>query len=169
MSCEIDNDQIIKIINKRSSERGDCIEWTGYMDPKDIPRVYFKNKAYFVHRYIWETYNPKIRTTEYLHHLCGNKRCVKINHLQCLSKKKPIVWTEVREKLIKHSKREENGCLLWTRTRTNGYGISSLKGRSIAAHRLSWMVKNETEIIPSEINGEKTNIRHLCHNPLKIK
>jgi len=169
MSCEIENDEIIKIINRRTSKKGDCVEWTGYMDPKDIPRVYLKKRAFFVHRYIWEKYNPKILVTEYLQHSCGNKRCVNIDHLRCIPKKKPIIWTEVWNKLMKNSKREENGCLLWTSTCTNGYGFSSLKGRVIAAHRLSWMVKNEKKTIPAEINGEKTNIRHLCHNPLCIE
>lgn len=158
------NPEIDEIIKKKTLHNGECIEWTGYIDKKNLPRLYLKRKQIFVHRYIWEKFNPKVTGIEYVKHSCGNKKCVNINHLECVPKKQPIDWSHVWNRMLKHVKREENGCLSWTGNKHHGYGVSSLGRGPILAHRLSWMVKNKTRHIPNEIDGEKTNIRHLCHN-----
>lgn len=164
------NPDIDDFIKQNILVKGDCIEWTGYTDKKGLPRAYVKKKIVFVHRYIWEKYNPKVLQTEYISRSCPNEKCINIDHLRCTPRKKSIVWSQVWTRLLKHTIRDEDGCLIWTGAmHDNGYGNSSLRGIPMSAHRVSYMVKNKTHIIPSEIDGERTNIRHICNKPLCIE
>ena len=162
-------DYFFQVIERKTTRRGECMEWDGFMNSKNMPVVCFKGKIKFAHRHVWEKYNPKILKTEFIKHTCGNNKCVHIDHLACIPKKKPIIWSQVWKRLLKHAERQDNGCLLWTGCTALGYGVSSIKGVPTGAHRVSWMVKNETQQIPSTLNGEKTNMRHMCHNPLCIE
>lgn len=153
-----DGDPMIDLINRRISRNGECLEWTGYIDHKNLPRV----RGLCVHRYIWEKNNPKVPKTESVVRSCQNRACINIDHLQCVKKRAPIVWPEVWERMLRQTTRAENGCLIWTAGKDKGYGRCSLKGRCVPAHRLAWMVKNETTDIPATIDGKQTNVRHKC-------
>ena len=168
MASHDEPDPVIDLINGRTTKNGECLEWSGVMQKSTLPMVCYQGKMIYIHRYIWEKNNPKILRTEYVMHACGNNRCVSISHLKCVPKKKPIVWSSVWNRLLKHTT-ADNGCLLWTARLNKGYGDSSFQGRTVLAHRLSWMVKNETTVIPETIDGQTSSIRHLCHRPSCIE
>ena len=163
------NVELDDIINRRTEKNGECIEWIGHVDKKGLPRMCLKRKSYCVHRYTWEKSNPKVLGTEYISRSCKNDKCINIEHLRCNPKKKPIIWSRVWTRLLKHTKRDEDGCILWTGAMYRKYGQSSLCGVPMHAHRVSYMVKTKTRIIPGEIDGEKTNIRHMCNKPTCIE
>ena len=163
------NFELDDIINRRTKKNGECIEWTGYMDKKGLPRMFLKRKSYFVHRYTWEKSNPKVLGTEYISRPCKNDKCINIEHLRCIPKKKPIIWSRVWTRLLKHTIRDVDGCLLWTSRMNKKNGESRFQSKTVLAHRLSWMVKHETTIIPHTMDGSSTCIRHLCHHPSCIE
>lgn len=169
MNTDAEIEETLALIYCSTKKNGECLEWTGHMDSKNLPRLWKNHKFFFVHRFIWETHNPKVSCTEKVIHTCGNYRCILVDHLQCSPRKTPINWSKVWQRMLKYTERAENGCLIWTGCTSNGYGVSSLKGKVVAAHRLSWMVANQTRDIPATIDGQKTNMRHLCHTPTCIE
>lgn len=50
-------------------------------------------------------------------------------------------------------------CWLWTASTREGYGLFSLEGKKISAHRLSYTIANP------EVDIKYRQIRHMCDNP----
>lgn len=72
------------------------------------------------------------------------------------------VWT----RLLSHSM-VKNDCLVWTASRTpTGYGRTSLKGRTMAVHRLAYMIfHNEGNPLSStDAGGTRLVVAHTCGN-----
>lgn len=68
------------------------------------------------------------------------------------------------ENLYSHTIENENGCLEWQKCKDkDGYGVTSIKGRKLPAHRALWALKNS----PEEILGRY--VLHTCNNPSCIK
>lgn len=58
---------------------------------------------------------------------------------------------------------DKDKCWLWSGAKTSAnYGIISLGGKHVAAHRLSWCIHNNTEL--SQLTREDY-ITHDCDNP----
>lgn len=51
------------------------------------PRKSYKNKIYYHHRLVWILNNGEIPKGHDIHHKCGNKLCINIEHLECLDRK----------------------------------------------------------------------------------
>lgn len=72
------------------------------------------------------------------------------------------VWA----RLLSHSN-VENDCLVWTASRTpTGYGRTSLKGRTMMVHRLSYMIfHNEgSPLEDTDAGGTRLVVAHTCGN-----
>jgi hypothetical protein len=69
----------------------------------------------------------------------------------------PKVKATAAEVLQAGSKRNENGCLEWVKTRRGGYGRTWFGGKILSTHVLSWQITN------GEIPAGK-QINHKCHN-----
>ena len=66
---------------------GDCLEWRGYCTEKGYGRTSFLGLLVLVHRLHWFIIFGEWPKGE-LDHLCENKACVKVSHLQDLSARK---------------------------------------------------------------------------------
>jgi len=67
----------------------------------------------------------------------------------------------VRERFEKYVKKTR-GCWLWTGAQRDGYGLFKLDGRSLSAHRVSYVLENLT--IP-----EGAILHHKCSNRLCVR
>lgn len=138
---------------------GDCHPWTGTLSDKKYPRCY----NIFVRNYLWNLCHSKLTRSDTLDSTCKNHLCVNVNHLYIRSRE--IDWDQVWERL-KNNTDEDGECMIWNKLlHPNGYGITTLKKKSYCAHRLAYMVKLKGKPVPTEINGEKAMIRHLCNKP----
>src|SRR5262249_15790731 len=78
---------------------------------------------YFYYEYAFGTLPQK----SHVQVACGNRLCVHPCHLVAVLRGLPSFWHKV-------DKQGPNGCWLWTGTRlSNGYGVISIKGRSVRA------------------------------------
>lgn len=160
--------EIMKVILSKVDMVNDCMIWNGLFT-KNHPKINIGNKSFYVGKYVWNYYNPKdlIGDNHTCHRLCDNNHCVNIKHMLKKSKEGDIDHKQIWEKMMLNGERQQNDCLLWKLFSTNGYGIVSVKGCSIYAHRISYMIKmNITEIPSVGVDGVRLFVRHLCNNKL---
>ena len=74
--------ELLERINKNLQHNGECIEWTGYKDPKGYGRISVKNYPKLVHRLIYEHFNGKLIKGLEICHLCSNPACCNPKHLR---------------------------------------------------------------------------------------
>ncbi|MDX3345877.1 HNH endonuclease signature motif containing protein [Streptomyces sp. ME02-6987-2C] len=86
-SPEIARLRSIEIANSLPQPAGDCIEWP-YRTPKGYGSATHNGKRYFAHRLVWEQQVGPIAAGLELDHLCLNRACVNVNHLE------PVTGTE---------------------------------------------------------------------------
>jgi hypothetical protein len=58
-----------------------CITWQGCVNSKGYP----SNSGGLVHRQAWEAFNGPLPPGNEVHHVCGNKRCISVEHLESLT------------------------------------------------------------------------------------
>jgi hypothetical protein len=58
-----------------------CWEWTGPTDLKGYGRIKFRGQPRYVHRVAWELAHGPVAPHVLVRHLCGNHRCVRVDHL----------------------------------------------------------------------------------------
>jgi len=150
--------EILKSINKRIVHEGDCHRWIGtFFEKTGIP----KYNSVRVRRHLWNLASKnRLGLKEELETSCGMDTCVNIKHLRV--RERPIVWSEEWDRIVKKTDKDGE-CLLWNGTTSYGYGYTSLKGKSIRVHRLSYMIKTGGDLIPLTRNGQELVIRHLCN------
>ena len=71
---------------QRTMQVGDCIEWMGYREPAGYGRFGVGGKAVLAHRFSYEEANGPIPADMEIDHLCKNRACVKVAHLEAVSK-----------------------------------------------------------------------------------
>lgn len=59
-----------------------CLIWQGAVNSKGYPAM----RGGLVHRTAWTTFNGSIPAGSEIHHICKNKRCVRVDHLACLTR-----------------------------------------------------------------------------------
>lgn len=60
----------------------ECIAWTGKVTPQGYGRI---GRSRLAHREAWERECGPIPQGSVIHHRCGNRLCVNVEHLECLT------------------------------------------------------------------------------------
>ena len=63
-----------------------CWEWTAAKHPKGYGMFSVEGRSVYAHRYFWELINGPIPIGFEIDHLCNNKSCVRIDHLDCTTR-----------------------------------------------------------------------------------
>lgn len=67
----------------------------------------------------------------------------------------------IRERILQRSKKISSGCIVWTGTKSHGYGVLNLylgKNKNYLAHRLAYELANGPIL-------DKSFVLHSCDNP----
>ena len=125
-----------------------CLIWTGRLDNKKCPKLYWEGKQYSVHRFLWFYHFPRgvISLKEYLGRTCCNKLCNNINHLVVKPRKTIKTKEQVWNRIKKYGQLNALGCLEWQGSKGN-YGISSIDGKGYTVHRISYWINSDYEAI----------------------
>lgn len=72
---------------------GDCVLWTGYIDSKGYGAVWDSERRKMVraHRVAWEAVNGPIPSGLVIDHLCRNRACVNVAHLEVVTFKENVL------------------------------------------------------------------------------
>lgn len=68
--------------------QADCIPWTGYVDPEGYGKIHIGDTTISAHRAIWIEAHGPLPHELVVDHLCRNKRCVNLEHLEA------VTWQE---------------------------------------------------------------------------
>ena len=63
----------------------DCWEFTGYLDPDGYGRFYFQGKSCGAHRVAYQLAYGDIPPGLAVDHLCGNRSCIRFEHLEAVT------------------------------------------------------------------------------------
>lgn len=78
----ITDEDYIKLYESKGVKNGECLEWVG-VQRNGYGAATYKDKLHTIHRLIWELYNKqKIESGLVVRHLCNNKLCYNVKHLQ---------------------------------------------------------------------------------------
>lgn len=80
-------DEIIKLTNEIPTNENGCKIWPYTLNDKGYGKISFKNKTYEVHRVLYRCIHGEIKKGLVVRHLCNNKACVNIGHLDLGSAK----------------------------------------------------------------------------------
>ena len=79
-----------RIESKISIDSNGCMVWSGHTDTGGYPNIKYQGKNYLVHRAYYKIFNGEIPAHDTLDHLCRNKLCINLNHLQPVSRSENI-------------------------------------------------------------------------------
>lgn len=142
----------------RVDKTGDCWLWTGATYTTGygrwmVPEAGFRHS----HRLVYEELVGPLGAAR-LTQTCGNKRCVKPEHLE-LERDLERDYTERFWSKVAKS----DGCWLWVgRLDPNGYGRFALQGIPKLAHRVCY------ELVQGPIS-EGSVLDHKCHTPACVR
>lgn len=149
----------------KAQVEGECWVWRGHRNRRGVgqvqvgSRVDGSRRKESAHRMAWRLARGAIPDGLTVDQDCGNRGCVRPEHLRLLMPGRPHRDVDVRfdEKTIPEP---NSGCLLWTGTTSNdGYGRFRPRGRSlVGAHRFAW----EREHGPAP---DGLHVLHKCDTP----
>lgn len=133
-----------------------CWVWQRYVDARGLPRTERggKRPAY---RMMWEEHIGPIPAGHDVQRVCGNKLCVRPEHL--------VLHERVELSVPRYVVRAD-GCWIWQRRLRKGYGevrLSGGRGRAVPAHR--WMWERHRGAIPEGLVLHHTCQDKACVNP----
>ena len=64
-----------------------CIEWTGNTTNSGYGQARINGQMVLTHRHAWEQANGHIPDDKEINHLCQNRRCRNVDHLECVTHK----------------------------------------------------------------------------------
>lgn len=101
----------------------------GYFRYRD-PRYTGKGRAPLImyHRYVWEKQHGDIPDGYEIDHLCHNRACCNIDHLQCIE----ISKHKVRHNSTRYKKRKEEAKEYWLQTNVTGTELGEKFGVSFS-------------------------------------
>lgn len=77
----------LDLILFNSKINNECIEWTGQLQAYGYGVLYYKNKMYLIHRYLYcIIHKLSYNNTSEVHHICKNKKCINSKHLELKTK-----------------------------------------------------------------------------------
>lgn len=65
---------------------GGCVIWSGYIAPDGYGRRGARPRPLLAHRWTYEKANGPIPAGMEIHHKCGNKACVNLEHLELVDR-----------------------------------------------------------------------------------
>ena len=77
--------------SKVREDRFGCLVWTGGKKPLGYGTFTFGGRTYLPHRLVWEWVNGPIPEGRVIDHLCRNRLCVKISHLEVVTQQENIL------------------------------------------------------------------------------
>ncbi len=97
-TVELTSDPGANYLSTLPEPEGDCIEWPRLND-QGYGRVTFGGVRYRAHRLVWTQQVGPIPEGLELDHLCNNRACVNINHLEPVTGKENKIrqWLRRRE------------------------------------------------------------------------
>ena len=138
---------------ERVEASGDCLMWTGPTQ-KDGSGVYRTGgKSIAAHRFAYELKHGPIPNGVTTRHTCGNRACVNPEHIE-INDAETRFWRNVSC---------SESCWIWTgKTDRDGYGLLSVGGRYVRAHRFAY----ELEVGPI---ADGLYVCHACDNPSCVR
>lgn len=133
---------------------GECLIWTGALDPLGCGRFRFRGKSALAHRVAWVLLRDEEPPIGFLYHTCANAACVNPDHLKLRNApgKAKATWEFI-------DVRGYEECWEWQGNTTgSGYGVVIRDGRRRVAHRAVYE-EFVHEIFDDEI------VMHTCDNP----
>ena len=91
---------------KSKKQKNGCIKWMGTIVKKNIPRLSYDYKIYYVRNLVWNLNNPdnEIDTRkDKIVSTCDDDLCVNIEHLNVESRRKILTKEETWNKMKKNS------------------------------------------------------------------
>ena len=144
-----------------------CWLWVGGTSG-GYPSIRWNKKGEPVARLVYELVHKVDAGKKFVRQTCGNKLCVRPDHLYLhYTTLDPIVGSERLERdKVRFAKYvappDENGCTLWTGNTNGQYGLFHSQGKGMAAHRRAYMFKHGN-IDSSLVVRHKCDVR-LCVN-----
>ena len=133
-----------------------CWLWTGGNRNAPVFNCHGHGVHYSAGRVAYVLKHGNLADKTRVFHTCGNKRCVRPEHLVAGSRRTP---EQLRELFFTGFTKQPNGCWEWNKRRTNGYGrFPRQSGNEIHAHVYSW------ELHHGKIPRGKI-VCHRCDNP----
>lgn len=80
------------------------------------------------HRYVWEEKNGKVPEGYEIDHLCHNRACCNIKHLQCIK----IADHKIKHNSTRYKERENKAKEYWEHTQCTGTHLASIFGVSFS-------------------------------------
>jgi len=74
-------DYFENLLNTNSKVCGDCIEWTGKLNPGGYGYIYAYKKVWTAHRLSYLVNKGFLPDSLYICHKCNNKKCINPEHL----------------------------------------------------------------------------------------
>ncbi len=68
-------------IYSKTEKTGDCLVWTGTLS-HGYGMAFYQGNRLSAHRFVWEAMVGAIPEKKHIDHLCRNKRCVNVEHLE---------------------------------------------------------------------------------------
>ena len=75
------------LLQRCTNDANGCLLWTGSLNGSGYPKTSYKSRSIAAHRLIYELLVGPIPTGYDVHHVCSNKFCLNVEHLQALDPK----------------------------------------------------------------------------------
>ena len=79
----VDPDEAVR---NRVEQVGECLIWTGHINQDGYPRMNIGGRLFMVYRYVWERSKGPIPEDLEVNHTCFNRACIKLDHLELVTK-----------------------------------------------------------------------------------
>lgn len=75
--------QLTNFLRKVERKEG-CLVWTGALTSSNYGAVRIAYTTYQAHRLSYRWFKGTLKAQDHVHHICGNRKCVKPSHLEAM-------------------------------------------------------------------------------------
>lgn len=108
-------------LTKKIERQGDCLVWTAYKSQLGYGYFSYKKKLYLAHRFVYSHFKGDIPTGLVLDHICGNRACVRIEHLEPVTQMENVHRGKVKRRSQTHCANGHEWNVENVRIETTGY------------------------------------------------